>query len=58
MSIDYSDCVGWPAEAPRVYLDSRPLITAPTRMATRKNALDRHARYRARQRLKKVLACS
>jgi hypothetical protein len=55
MSIDYSDTVGWPAAAPRVYSDPRRIMPPPTRMATRKNALDRHARYRARKRLASLL---
>ena len=54
------DSIGWPSPGTRVYTpkDQRPLVTPPTRMSTRKCALDRHARYRARKRLKKLLGAT
>ncbi len=51
---DFSD-LGFPAQQTRVYHDPRPLLPRPIRMATRKNALDRHARYRERKRMRKLL---
>lgn len=55
--LDNGDEFGVPAKMTRVYTpeNQAPFLPAPMRNRVRQGALDRHARYRERKRLKKLL---
>jgi hypothetical protein len=56
--LDNGDEFGVPAKSTRVYpaAERSWSFPRPLRMASRKNALDRHTRYRYRQQLARELA--